>query len=150
MNELIEANVTKMFEMVEPAYVSGSAAELGDSVARITWTNALQIAERCERWLLSPVAESAELMRDWARSTGAWNKDEILGWSIEECLALFAQNVASEIRNCLDADENFDSISEKFDATNWDEESEYPIGNYYRAKRSDPQSDILVDFYVGV
>lgn len=142
----IVANVTKMFALVAPEYVSGSQAELGDQAGRMTWLNARTIAERHTTWLSTPIADAAEYMRDWARSTGAWEDAEIVAWDDYECLALFAQNVASEIRTCLNADEDFDGIEAVANGTDWEQEGEYPVGSYSR----DAGGDTIVDYYTDI
>lgn len=93
---MIRANASKMFATIEPCYVSGSRFELGDGAADITWRNALRIADNEDRWLLSDKSEAVEDMRQWARATGAWGDEEL---SDRDLMGLFAQNIASELRD---------------------------------------------------
>lgn len=130
---MILANVSCMFNAFSPCRVSGSQAELGPCAADITWRAALDIAGRHKEWLLCDADKACEDMRRWAKETGAWDEDERNVWSVEECLALFVQNVAFELR-MLGADENPDNIKTcalAFAATDWDKRPEYPIGLYY-------------------
>lgn len=147
----VVANVTRMFESVDPAYVSGSQAELGDQAGRLTWENALKVADAHENWLLCGVDLACEGVRENAGDCGAWEDAEIAAWSQRECLAFFAQTIASEIRNCLDADDNFDAIPDMYESTDWEQEGEYPIGCYTRGgvNATDPQ-DVMVDYYCGI
>ena len=107
MSTTIKINVSRMFAGVEPCCVSGSQAELGPAAGQITWRNAQEIGTRgigvskgdeCLDWLLSPSADAAEGMREWAGATGRVGRDELDLWADEECLALLAQNIASELR----------------------------------------------------
>lgn len=100
----VEANVTRMFEAFEPWDCSNSVANYGPDAARMTWLNALTIASRHEDWLASDLTETCEAMRDWARDAGAWERAEITAWDEDHCLALFVQNIASDLRNHLDVD----------------------------------------------
>lgn len=100
----IEANVTRMFEALEPWDCSNSVSNYGPDAARMTWQNALTIAGHHEDWLASDVAESCEAMRDAARQLGAWDRDEVAAFSDQECLAHFVQAIASDLRNHLDVD----------------------------------------------
>lgn len=144
----IRANVSLMFANLEPCYVSGSQAELGNTAARLTWNNALRVAENADRWLFTPLPQAAEAMRAWARETGAWTRSETEAWSDTETLALFCQNVASEVRTlgC------HHYIDELLDCADREEERHAEVdyepevtGHYYR------QSDnVWVDWYAGI
>jgi hypothetical protein len=43
-------------------------------------------------------SEALEAIKGWARDCGAWDREEIEGWTDVEVLALLVQNVASELR----------------------------------------------------
>jgi hypothetical protein len=101
---LITVNLETMFRFVNPAYVSASRAELGDTAGQITWRNALDIGAHYVQWLVSDYEAACEAMRDWARSTGAWSSDEIAGMADCELFALLAQNIAADLREYLDSD----------------------------------------------
>jgi hypothetical protein len=149
----IKINVSRMFHEVEPCYVSGSAAELGKSAGQITWRNAQTIGARGIElhvddpdWLLSPVAESADSMRDWAVETGAWEREEVELWHDSECLALLAQNVAHELRLLGSDEHELTDLAAIYAETDWEHESEYPTGSYYLSEAG----DLMCDFYTGV
>ena len=145
MSTTITANVSLMFETTEPYYVSNNAFTLGDCVGRITWENAVHIAENHKYWLTSDLGDAVEGMRDWARETGAWEREEIAAWSDAECLGLFVQNIAAELREHLDADNvELTKCARIYQRTNWEKESSYPIGSYYVRKRQ-----LRVDYYTG-
>lgn len=147
MNSTIKANVTRMFSNIDPCNVSASKAELGPSAARLTWDNAMRIAGQAPSWLESPIEDACEAMRAWAKESGGWEPEEIAEWSEQECLALFVQNIAGELRTCLDVD-NVESLLEcakVYNSTDWDKESEYPRGSY-----SVEDDALVVDFYTGV
>lgn len=141
----IEANVTVMFATIDPCYVSGSQFELGEAAASITWRNALAIAETADRWLRSDRTDAIEGMREWARETGAWDRAEIEAWPDNECLGIFAQNIASELREHLDSDNDLDAGFLTYEATNWDNQSTYPIGSYYMIGAA-----LHVQYYTGI
>lgn len=140
----IVANIALMFEDIEPCYVSGSQAELGKSAGRMTWENALRIASSRKRWLRTGVKAACEGMREWARSAG-WEAEEIAAWSTDECIALFVQNVASELREHLDSDNSsWEECVAKYSRTDWDNEPSYPTGVYYARN-----GRVFVEYYTG-
>ncbi len=145
MSTTVKADVSEMFASVEPCYVSGSRAELGQCAGQLTWRNALAIASERSDWLKSDEAEACEGMRDWARSTGAWEREEIAAWSVEECLALLVQNIASEMRMLGSDDDDFEACAKTYADTDWDKESEYPIGYYFT-----DGGNVLVEYYTGM
>jgi hypothetical protein len=131
-----------MFESIEPGLVSGSRAELGPNAGRITWKNALRVAADWPRWLVSDLYAAIEASESWARESGGWTRDEIAEWTSEESLALFVQNIASELRNCLGVDDlTLEECVAKYAETDWDNESEYPTGHYYLEG-----DDVMVDW----
>lgn len=73
---------------------SGSAFELGTNAAQITWENSTETAS-----LITPLSEDqvGELKEYW-RSTGGWDDDEIDGWDETTLAALVVQECASEYR----------------------------------------------------
>jgi len=128
----IKADVSVMFSAREPWDCSNSQANLGDQAGRLTWECALEVAESADKWLLSDRAEALAAMVEWAHETGAWDEEETSKWSDEDCLALFVQNVASELRDHLGADDNeLETCVHTYETTDWDKESCYPVGHYY-------------------
>lgn len=146
MSNTIHANVTVMFSEIEPCYVSGSVSELGAFAGQGTWRNALSIAAKHEDWLLSSLGEAADAMRDWAKEHGAWTTAERNGWSDEEALALFVQNVATELRQ-LGADEDFDFLSVGEPKRDSSGDELFTAGTYY--VRSDTRNT-HVEYYAGL
>lgn len=151
----IIANVSLMFETIEPWDVSNSVMNLGESAGRITWDNALKIAGEREKWLVSSYSEACEGMQEWARDTGAWDAETIAAWTDLECLALFVQNIASELREYLGVDDHdIGEALDVYECTDWEAESGSPTGYYYH-KASDAElasgvdSDVMVEYYTG-
>lgn len=78
----------------EMSKYSASMAEQGPAVGAITWQNALDC---CRRRSLIPIPAD-KTARDYFRDFGAWEDDEISGWSFLELNALLLQMVAGSIR----------------------------------------------------
>lgn len=145
----IEANVSKMFADIEPWDVSNSVANLGPCAARLTWDNALLIARDVTEWLAdTDIEPAAEAMRDWARSVGAWDHDEIAGWTETEALALFVQNIASELRMLGSDNIGLDECVAVYNSTDWDAASEYPTGSYSISDAA--KREVHVSYYTGI
>lgn len=109
----VRFSVSRMFVFHDPAECSGSQFELGPYAGRITWNNALAVAQQHldgEQWLIpvndDPLGAALDYIRRWAKETGAWDKAEIESWSEAECLALLVQNVASDMRQLGSDDED--------------------------------------------
>lgn len=100
----VRFNASRMFSHREPWDCSNSVANLGPKAAAWTWGCALEVARDYQAWLVSPLSEALDFVRDWARETGAWKQAEIQAWTQDEALALLVQNVASELRE-LGADD---------------------------------------------
>ena len=88
-----EINVSCLIDDVEPSELSGSIAERGANAARETWANATAAARSNP---LDLIDESG--VRDYFRAFGAWEDEEIDGWSTEELSALLLQDAAGELR----------------------------------------------------
>ena len=143
----ISANVSEMFSTIEPWDVSNSVANLGPNAARLTWENAVCVAKTHRTWLTTSLGDASDCMRDWAESTGAWSDDEIAAASDIECLALFVQNVASELRDYLGADDHeFAECARVYAETDWELEGSYPIGMY----ELNEFGHLTVDYYTGI
>lgn len=84
---------------------SASRMELGDDAARITWQNALSHADQ-----ISLTPEEILEAKDYIRSMGAWEDEEIDSWSDDETKALIIQFAAGDYREaescCWDDDLN--------------------------------------------
>jgi hypothetical protein len=57
-------------------------------------------------------AESRDAFERWAREFGAWDRDEIAAWSLDECNALLLQYIAGDLNKleslCYSSDEPFE------------------------------------------
>lgn len=85
---------------------SASRMELGDDAGRITWDNAYEAAD-----LISLTPEEILEAKDHIRSFGAWDDEEIDGWSDDETKALIIQSAAGDYReaeSCCWSDELMD------------------------------------------
>ena len=90
----MEIDITRFFETAETHDFSASVAELGQDAGKITWANAMREAE--ETPLLSTEAE-LDAMRQFARESGGWTREEIAAWTAEEVNALFIQWISGDI-----------------------------------------------------
>lgn len=86
-------NVT-LLTTVDCSLLSGSAHELGNQAARITWENSLQLAS--DHPCITD--DNRDAIRDYFASYGAWSRDEIAGWSDADLGALLYQEGASQMR----------------------------------------------------
>jgi hypothetical protein len=146
MSTTIEANVSKMFADFEPWDVSNSVANLGSRAGELTWANAMRIARDVTEWMAEPLIEgAAEAMREWAERTGAWDRDDVEGWTETEALALFVQNVASELRELGSDDHTLSECAERCAKACGDAEYGCVVGYYHY---TDP-TNVLVSYYTG-
>lgn len=96
--DIMELNITHLMERKrDMIYYSASVAELGDDAGSVTWSNAMDCVE--EEPLIKEEDEGE--FRDYVRTFGAWEDEEIDGWSSQECNALCLQLVAGDIREYL-------------------------------------------------
>lgn len=79
--------------------LSHSAAEGGQDACRNTW-NASKAAAAEMRLPLLDTEEKLDSMREFAKSSGGWTREEIAEWSAEEINALFLQWIAGDVRQC--------------------------------------------------
>lgn len=90
----MEIDITELFEKDTWPF-SGSVATHGPDAGKSTWCSALH--EAAESPLLRD-EDALDAMRQWAKETGAWTREEIAAWSAEECNALFIQLVTGDLR----------------------------------------------------
>lgn len=91
----MEINITSLMARAEDMiYYSASVAEIGQDAGRVTWENALDAVETAP--LVPPEGEAEA--RDYFREFGAWEDEEIDGWSAQELNALVLQYIAGDIR----------------------------------------------------
>lgn len=91
----MEIDITDFVLSCDPGLFSASVAEFGPSAGRITWNYAIDEAR------LSPLLhtqEALEIMRQWARGSGGWEKSEIAAWGAEDLNALFIQLISGDMR----------------------------------------------------
>jgi len=82
---------------------SGSRMEHGDDAGRITWDHCVDYVESGEfADVISP--DDYDECRDYIRDFGAWDDDEINGWSDTELIALVVQFIAGDLRELVSSD----------------------------------------------
>lgn len=69
-----------------------SAFEGGPTAGADTWRAAMECP------LMLATLDNAEEIRDWLRGFGAWDRDEIDGWSLRELNALLLQFISGDYR----------------------------------------------------
>ncbi len=89
----MEIDITEFVRSAETHSLSGSVAELGKDAGKITWANACEEATSTQ--FIDAGARAA--FEAWAGDFGAWSKDEIAAWSLEECNALLIQYIAGDL-----------------------------------------------------
>lgn len=72
---------------------AASRAELGDNAGRITWQNACNAVDQIK---LTP--EEIQEAKDYIRTWGAWEDEEIDAWTDDETKALIIQSAAGDYR----------------------------------------------------
>lgn len=95
-----EIKITDFFNDANPAMYSASRMELGYNAGEITWNNAKKCAHLGSKLLNSK--DELQAMRNWAKSSGGWNAEEIATWDDIELNALFIQLISGEIREMGD------------------------------------------------
>jgi len=116
--------------------LSHSRAEGGENAGQNTW-NASK-AQAKETPLLD-TEEKLEAMRDFARSSGGWTREEIAAWNAEEVNALFLQWVAGDVRQA-----GADSLNE----IDWEEYEEMAMEGRIPSNIS-KGDDGQISFYLG-
>jgi hypothetical protein len=79
--------------------LSHSAAEGGQEAGRNSWKASQETSAEIQPPLLD-TEEKLQAMRDFARSSGGWTREEIEAWPPEEINALFLQWIAGDTRQC--------------------------------------------------
>lgn len=90
----MEIEITPLADMDAPT-LSASRAEIGDNAGRITWQAAQDQAEETP---LLDTPEKLDAMRDFARESGGWTREETAEWTPQEVNALFLQWIAGDCR----------------------------------------------------
>ena len=107
----MEIDITTLSEM-NCFTLSHSIAEGGQNAGKNTWNASKKEAENTT---LLNTPEKLQAMRDFARESGGWNKEEITEWSDNELNALFLQWISGDVRE-LGAD--------SLDEIDWEEAEE--------------------------
>jgi hypothetical protein len=109
---MLELDITDFFKTEDAYLFSASAFEMGDNAGKITWNNAKREAKNYLHWLDGENAR--ENLRDYFGQFGAWEKEEIAGWTDGELVALLIQFISGDIREAgLDLD--------RFEDIDWQE-----------------------------
>ena len=88
-------DISDFFDTADFWLYSHSAAEGGPTSGKDTWSAAMAEAEHTP--LLS-TPEEVEAFKAYLTGLGAWDRDEIDGWSDQRCNAGFIQLVSGDIR----------------------------------------------------
>jgi hypothetical protein len=103
----MEIDITDFVRTAETHELSASVAEMGENAGKITWNNALREASIVQ--LID--ADHRDAFESWAREFGAWERDEIAAWSLDECNALLLQYIAGDLNTleslCYSDDDEF-------------------------------------------
>jgi hypothetical protein len=95
----MEINITKFVKECTPKDFSASVAEIGDMAGPRTWRAAME--EALDSQLLT-TDDEREALRDHVRGFGAWDDEEISGWSDQQLNALFIQLISGDMREFSD------------------------------------------------
>jgi len=116
--------------------LSHSCAEGGDNAGRNTWNASKAQADKTP---LLDTEEKLEAMREFARSSGGWTREEVEAWNADEVNALFLQWIAGDVREA-----GADSLSE----IDWDEYEELASEGRITSNLS-KGNDGRIYFYLG-
>jgi len=121
----MEIEITSLLEM-DCFALSHSRAEGGETAGQDTW-NASK--EQAEETPLLDTPEKLDAMRDFARSSGGWNDEEVAAWNDQEVNALFLQWIAGDVRQ-LPAKLNVEILERNGEWFRDDEDGEHEYGPY--------------------
>jgi hypothetical protein len=100
-----EIEITHLFTDESPFVpfdCSNNRATLGEDAGALTWGASVECAKEIT---LLDSEERKQAFRDWVRSSGGWNDEEIAAWSDVELNALLLQWIAGDVREAFgDAD----------------------------------------------
>jgi hypothetical protein len=96
----MEIDITSLLEM-DCFELSHSAYEGGENAGQNTWQASKRQAASTP---LLDTEEKLQAMRDFARSSGGWDEEEVNAWDAGEVNALFLQWIAGDCRE-LGADD---------------------------------------------
>lgn len=90
----MEIDITSLLD-VDQFERSHSRMEGGENAGQNTWLASLEAAAET---VLLDTEEKLQAMRDFARSSGGWDEEEVNAWSGQEVNALFLQWIAGDCR----------------------------------------------------
>lgn len=135
-----EIEITRLFAEDSPFVpfdLSNNRATLGDNAGELTWQASVECAEEI---VLLGTDELKEAFRDFVRSSGGWDDEEIAAWSDTELNALLLQWIAGDVREAF-GDTEFSEWD--WDAYKIDAESGSKSSRLYRS------GPTQVFFYIG-
>jgi hypothetical protein len=100
---MTELNVTALINRfsddgdLDPMDLSGSICELGLNANITTWNNCLELASEATE-LNKLIIRHAQDVRAHFADYGAWDEDEIDGWTNQELIAITLQEAAASYR----------------------------------------------------
>ena len=136
-------DITSLLEM-DCFNLSHSAAEGGQDAGRNTWNASKAAAAEMQPPLLD-TDEKLEAMRDFAKSSGGWTREEIAAWSADEINALFLQWIAGDVRECPAVE---GGRAESLDEIDWQEYEEQASAGQISSNLS-KDDDGKIWFYLG-
>lgn len=92
---MLEISVNRLVNDVDPSTLSASVAERGKNAGPETWSNSVACATESP---LLTTDEQRKDAREFFRGFGAWDDEEIAGWSHAELDALVLQYAAGDLR----------------------------------------------------
>jgi hypothetical protein len=90
----MEIKITALLEM-NCFTLSHSRAEGGENAGNNTWKASQSKAQEIK---LLDTPEKLQAMRDFARSSGGWDQEEVTAWNENEVNALFLQWISGDCR----------------------------------------------------
>ncbi len=128
-------DITSLLEL-ECFNLSHSRAEGGENAGQNTWNASKAQANKTP---LLDTEEKLEAMRDFARSSGGWTREEIAAWNAEEINALFLQWVAGDVR---------EAGADSLDGIDWEEYEKMATEGRVSSNLS-KGDDGQISFYLG-
>lgn len=132
---MMELDITNFYDNAYPKDYSASVLELGQDAGLYTWQSAKNDSED---YMMLDTEEKRIAMRQYVRTFGAWDDEEIATWTDLELNALLIQMISGDIR---------ESVLEN-DPDNWiDYEIESEKGQV--SGRLFPTEDGKIYYYIG-
>jgi hypothetical protein len=106
----MEIDITSLLEK-DQFKLAHSQAEGGQNAGAETWNASLSAAEKTP---ILDTPEKLQAMRDFAKSSGDWNEEEIAAWTNQEINALFLQWIAVDCRECPALENGFAKTDSRY------------------------------------